>query len=152
MTGMDTVASTAGCRRSMNRCMPLLAKQPGPDGILPGILPSDESEEKDSYDRRFICVFCGATIASPHDLIEVDGAGIHDFANPDGVVFRIRCFSRADGCFPSGASTEAYTWFPGFSWRFAHCRGCGAQMGWRYESRASGFYGLILKHLTGGVA
>jgi hypothetical protein len=97
-------------------------------------------------------VFCGATIASPRDLIEVDGAGIHDFTNPDGVVFRICCFSRADGCFPSGASTEAYTWFPGFSWRCAHCRGCGAQMGWRYESRSSGFYGLILKNLAEGGA
>lgn len=148
MTRMEPAVTPAGYPRRP----PLLVKRPGPEGLLAEIAPEDGSQEKDSPDRRFICVFCGETIASPRDMIEVNGAGIHDFANPDGVVFRIRCFSRAEGCFPSGVPTEAHTWFPGFSWRYAHCRGCGAQMGWRYESSSSGFYGLILRNLAEGGA
>ncbi|HSV98488.1 MAG TPA: cereblon family protein [Spirochaetota bacterium] len=150
MTGMDPVGEAAGCRPYVDGCAPLLAKQPGPDCLPPGILPSGELNEKDSPGRRFVCVFCGETIAAPGDIIGVDGASVHDFANPGGVVFRICCFSRAGGCISAGAPTEAHTWFRGFAWRYAHCRGCGAQMGWRYESRHSGFYGLILKNLAEG--
>ncbi len=84
-------------------------------------------------------------------MIEVDGAGIHDFANPDGVVFRIRCFSRAEGCFSSGASTEAHTGSR-FFLALRALQGMWRADGLVYESRSSGFYGLILRNLAEGGA
>jgi len=139
-----------GDNRRAEQITPVRAKRPGADGLLPRDSYEDGPAAGESRDRRFICVFCGRTVAAPRDIIEVDGASVHEFANPDGVLFRICCFVKAEGCFASGDATGAHTWFRGYSWRYAHCRGCGVQLGWRYDSAASGFYGLILKHLAEG--
>ncbi|AMD91922.1 hypothetical protein [Desulfomicrobium orale] len=54
----------------------------------------------------------------------------------------------APGCRFEGEFTEAFTWFPGYAWRFALCAGCGTHLGWEFRDRTSGFAGLIVTELS----
>jgi len=80
--------------------------------------------------------------------MEVQGGYDHMFANPDGLVFRIGCFGYAEGCIDSGEHTREWSWFVGYSWKYALCASCGTHLGWLYRRDEECFYGLILKRLV----
>ncbi len=107
------------------------------------------AEEKD--ERVILCRNCRKKITSHRYIIEMDGRHQHTFANPEGVMFTIGCFSDAEGCVNRGTPTLEFTWFTGFSWRFSLCANCFMHLGWFYRSRTgNAFYGLILSHLLEG--
>jgi hypothetical protein len=64
------------------------------------------------------------------------------------VAFTFGCFEAAPGALPLGEATALHTWFPGYTWRVAHCRACGVHLGWRFGGGEPGFYGLILDRLV----
>lgn len=110
----------------------------------PGRLQADAPE-----DRGLYCVQCGALVTNGAARSERLGRHEHVFANPDDVVFRIGCFSRAPGCRAVGAATRRWSWFPGCSWRVAVCGACGVHLGWLYSCvGGERFHGLILAHLV----
>ena len=125
------------------------SRQPGPSTNTgkkeaPGETPFDAPAEK----PLIRCRSCGHGIADPDDRIAVDGAHIHTFANPHGIVFEIGCFSLADGCTVAGRFTDDFSWFRGFQWRLCACSACLTHLGWEYASTGgSGFFGLILDNL-----
>jgi hypothetical protein len=81
--------------------------------------------------------------------IAVDGGHAHGFVNPQGHVFQIGCFAAAPGCLPVGATSDYWTWFPGYAWQVVVCRSCTQHLGWRFRGGAGGdFYGLILARLV----
>jgi hypothetical protein len=86
-------------------------------------------------------------ITSTRERTEVGGAHEHTFANPYGIVYVIGCFARAPGCGFEGPPSAFFSWFPGYDWRMAVCRGCFAHLGWSF-GEAPDFYGLILERLT----
>ncbi len=48
----------------------------------------------------------------------------------------------------SSGSTAAFSWFPGYRWRYTFCAGCGAHLGWQFVGRADdAFWGLVLARL-----
>ena len=49
-----------------------------------------------------------------------------------------------------GDPTGDHTWFAGYLWCFALCRGCGRHLGWHYQSDGGGdnFFGLIKDRLS----
>lgn len=95
------------------------------------------------------CAACGRTVAWTEQAIEVQGAHRHDCINPHGLRFPIACFRHAPGCRELGPATPAWTWFRGYAWRIAVCRGCGGHLGWRYEAPGlSAFFGLIVDRLA----
>ena len=151
MTGFGLHAGPACDKRPLGPLAPVRAKRSGAEAALPESRGDGKPGAEESPDRRFVCVFCGRVIASPRDILEMNGSIVHEFFNPEGALFRICCFSRAEGCFVSGEPTRAHTWFGGYSWRYAHCGGCAVQLGWRYDSGAGGFFGLILKYLAEGL-
>ena len=110
--------------------------------------PADEAGEEEAAERLILCRECLFPITREEEQSEMAGARQHTFANPSGIVFTIGCFQRADGCLPVGPASDEFTWFPGFAWRVAICRGCLAHLGW-YFAAPSGvaFFGLILDHL-----
>lgn len=75
------------------------------------------------------------------------GALEHAFLNPDAHVYRIACYAEASGVTSLGEPTLKWTWFPGYAWCVALCRGCAHHLGWEYrgggEPRGT-FFGLIL--------
>ena len=100
-----------------------------------------------------ICRICSSTITRPFHRIMVNKSFSHAFANPQGDVFEIGCFTKAEGCIPVSDSSSEFTWFPGYSWKIGACTGCAAHLGWVFSLDNPGskslnhFYGLILDKL-----
>lgn len=105
-------------------------------------------EEAVGREKPILCGNCRHAVTSRAAAIEVIRSHEHTFYNPAGVVFRIGCFSVAKGCLTVGEPTCEFTWFPGFSWMYAHCEKCHIHLGWRFASEQDGsFFGLILNKL-----
>jgi hypothetical protein len=109
--------------------------------------PVSVTETLEQLDDTIRCRRCQHGITAGRYAIEVDGAHAHTFRNPAGWSFRLACFADAPGAAPSGRATHEHTWFSGYAWRFAHCGGCGAHVGWWFVGGADAFAGLVLARL-----
>ncbi len=100
-----------------------------------------------------ICRICSSIVTRPFHRIMVNNSFSHAFANPQGDVFEIGCFIRAQGCVPVSDFSSEFTWFPSYSWKIGACTGCAAHLGWVFSLDNPGskslnhFYGLILDKL-----
>jgi hypothetical protein len=99
-------------------------------------------------ERVWRCVACGRTIALDRDRISLEGAATRAFVNPAGVEYVIAGFREAEGCVADGERSTYWSWFAGFSWQVALCGGCGAHLGWNFQSDAQRFYGLLVDRLS----
>ncbi len=98
--------------------------------------------DDDDRDPPLVCCRrCDAVVARSSDRVVIGAGDLHTFVNPQGEVFELVCFAHADGAIAVGEATLAYTWFPGHAWRYAMCRSCAVQLGWRYDG-ATSFWGL----------
>jgi len=86
---------------------------------------------------------------------------IQTLRNPVEVVFDVVLISANAAAMstiaPMGASSSTQTWWPGYAWRHAHCRRCGAHIGWRYDRtdatcRIPAFFGLTMARPVRAVA
>ena len=93
------------------------------------------------------CAACSREIARLADRIAAAPDELHTFMNPQGEVFELVRFARADGARAFGRPSHQFSWYPGHAWRYAGCRGCGAQLGWCFEGAGaegpSHFWGLV---------
>lgn len=111
--------------------------------------PRQKEKEETHEEPYLLCCQCLHPITPKSARIAVNGAHMHTFANPHGIVFDIGCFQSAEGCAPVGAATDEFTWFAGYMWRIVLCRACLIHMGWMFTA-ADGegrFFGLIPDHL-----
>ncbi len=121
----------------------------GERGGASGAAPDPGTQDKTDLEaeKAIRCGACRHEITTADRIISVNGGHIHTFANPGGFVFDIGCFSDAPGCMNRGDFTSEFTWFAGYSWRFSLCSSCYAHLGWQYQGKEHGFYGLILANL-----
>jgi ribosomal protein L40E len=112
--------------------------------------PLSEDREEDAERRKvLVCRECGIHIADDAWRISVDGAHLHTYANPHGLVYDIGCFESAVGCVGVGPASSEFAWFRGYSWQVVICAGCMAHLGWFFQSSGGHFfYGLILDRLV----
>lgn len=117
--------------------------QEAPDAVL-------EREVEESTDDALYCAGCGHLVTRGRWALSMDGHE-HVFFNPAGQIFRVVCFAEAPGAADVGEPTDEFTWFKGYDWNFALCRGCATHLGWRYAGEASPrvFFGLIKNRLAG---
>ena len=106
----------------------------------------------DEHGPVLVCRGCGTRIARKNWIASVDGGSAERvFFNPAGVMMEVVTLTRAVNLAEEGVPTEEFSWFPGYAWRFAHCGGCGRQLGWRFLSRAGAapgaFWGLLRREL-----
>lgn len=113
------------------------------------IAPNEEIDAETGSDDPIFCAACRHLVTRGRWSIDMGG---HErvFINPAGRVFRIRCFDDAPGVENIGTPTLEHTWFPGYAWTFAHCRGCTRHIGWCFvgDKAPHEFYGLIKSALT----
>lgn len=132
--------------------------QPGWDGILclqrgqftqgtPGQETGTDDAEHPEEEDVLYCAECHAPITSRRHRIAVNEQYEHVFANPAGYIFHIACFREARGCMITGQETDYFTWFPGYTWRYALCGQCITLLGWAFRSQDSLFFGLIVDRL-----
>jgi hypothetical protein len=112
-------------------------------------LVSEHAQEADEDQEGWIlCRGCRIPVTRPSERRQVEGAHLHTFANPSGIVFEIGCFSAAPGCQYVGPPSDEFTWFRGYQWRIAVCRGCLNHLGWAFTTvGGDGFHGLIVDRL-----
>jgi hypothetical protein len=90
-----------------------------------------------------VCAACHMAVTSSREQIDCNGAHVHAFLNPAGVVYRIRCFATAPGVVPAGEASDYWTWFPGFRWQACLCKACFQHLGWSFRNADVQFFGLI---------
>lgn len=122
----------------------MLEQQPGRGG--PGASPAPADATGVAHSERLLCAACSATVTTTSSRTEVLGEHRHIFCNPAGLVFEIGCFADAPGAVAVGSAEHFFSWFPGYPWRLAHCRGCLAHLGWAYGD--GDFWGLVLERLV----
>ena len=112
--------------------------------------PKPEKRDHSGEDsgRLLVCGECLQAVTTGGARIEMSGGHVHTFANPHGVVFHIGCFAVAPGCQEASEPSPEFSWFPGYTWEVALCRGCGAHLGWLFRSGDSRFHALILDRLA----
>jgi hypothetical protein len=129
--------------------------------LIPGLLLFDPVTEENSKEKtkakpdtrpkkekRLFCAACRHPITHQDERIIVQGGHEHRFTNPQGIRYHVGCFREAAGCAAAGEATAEYTWFKGYAWRIAYCTHCHAHLGWRFQSDADYFHGLIVDRLT----
>jgi len=104
-------------------------------------------DAKPKKEKRLFCAACRHPITHQDERIMVQGGHEHTFTNPQGMTYHIGCFREAAGCAPSGEATVEFTWFRGYAWRIAYCAHCHVHLGWRFQSDADYFHGLIVNRL-----
>jgi hypothetical protein len=107
-----------------------------------------DAGEGGGVDRELVCSVCAARITNEQHRTERAGAHEHTFANPYGIVHRVRCFAAASGLSELGVPETAFTWFPGYSWQIAHCASCQVHIGWIFRCAGDLFYGLVADRLV----
>lgn len=108
-----------------------------------------KESEQPRHGQNLCCGYCRRQVTREDLRIPVQGSHQHVYSNPHGIVFEIGCFASASGCQAVGVPTEEWTWFRGFAWQIAICKGCGEHLGWRYSNTGSDtFFGLILGRLA----
>jgi hypothetical protein len=109
-----------------------------------------KTETEETTDDVINCAMCGHLVTRGRWRLDIDGHE-HVFFNPAGRVFRVLCFREAPGAADQGDPTGEFTWFKGYKWNFAHCRGCNAHLGWRFTGTVAPpvFFGLIKGKLAG---
>lgn len=120
--------------------------------LTPGTVTAPEGAEgaqsSTEEERWARCAACGARLAPERARLEVNGAHEHEFMNPAGLRFRVACFSAAPGCVAEGEPSAVWSWFPGWAWQIALCRGCSAHVGWSFAGSASTFHGLVCDRIV----
>jgi hypothetical protein len=107
-----------------------------------------KESEKELKDDNVYCAICDNVISNIKEKTTVAGSFQHTFTNPSNYIFNIGCFKSAPGCSSKGLFTDQFTWFNGYSWKYALCGSCGSHLGWVYRDRGkSGFFGLILDRI-----
>jgi hypothetical protein len=86
-------------------------------------------------------------------MILVAGDTRHQHVNPEGTECDFYTFSSCPGAVALGEATDAYTWFPGYSWRVAMCMNCGFHLGWHYELVSNAqppmeFWGILVDNVV----
>lgn len=119
-----------------------------PDLVLPDIDSDAKESDTGNGGGVFLCCKCMKIVTFASEKTAVNGSYNHGFANPHGLFFEISCFKNAPGCVYSNESSSEFTWFKGFSWRIAACRGCMNHLGWLFTSAKSSFHGLIADRLV----
>jgi hypothetical protein len=127
-------------------------RAPSKEKPAKGTTSHTEDEDIVRYPERqgpVLCSQCRTMITSTTEIMSIQGSHGHTFANPEGILFQIGCFRSAPGCGHIGEATEEWSWFKGFRWRVALCRGCLTHLGWLYASGSGDqFHGLILNRLV----
>jgi hypothetical protein len=104
----------------------------------------DTSAESASQgDGQVRCKKCRTVLTKAASAIAAGGAHEHNFRNPQGYSFAVRCFQEADGCVSAGDPMDKDCWFPGYAYTFAVCGNCGEHLGWFYFGGGPTFVGLI---------
>ncbi|HEU4732122.1 MAG TPA: cereblon family protein [Kofleriaceae bacterium] len=104
-------------------------------------------ETRTPDDDALRCVVCAHRITERAYRQDRSGAHEHTFVNPAGFTFQIGCFLAAPGCAHVGPTSEAFSWFPGWSWQVAICSRCRAHVGWIFRCGGEQFHGLIIAAL-----
>ncbi|XP_001603993.2 protein cereblon isoform X1 [Nasonia vitripennis] len=106
-------------------------------------------------DRILVCSNCEKHIGNQSDLFPMSKEGPQStFCNSGGFIHDTVTLYQAKNLTLNAEPPSAeYSWFPGYAWTIATCKGCGIHMGWQFTAdkdktlRPSAFWGLTRRGL-----
>ncbi|GAB4263724.1 MAG: hypothetical protein Kow0092_14860 [Deferrisomatales bacterium] len=143
---MGTPAAVTGSRGGSLRALRAEGRPPRKASPTPG--PDVGETHAGATGGRLLCRVCATPITDLSQRLAPAGAFVHRKVNPAGVEFTFGCFRSARGAAVTGSPTWGHSWFVGYAWSFALCRGCAVHLGWFYEGSEPSFFGLILDRLV----
>lgn len=122
--------------------------EPHPSLRASHAVPLNEDEIENSLDRSIHCATCATYLTHSKHAIRVDAAHEHSFVNPQGYLYRIRCFGFVDNVSSAGEPSREFTWFSGYAWTVLLCRQCSQHVGWQFDAVSARFYVLIVDRVV----
>lgn len=95
-----------------------------------------------------VCRACGIGLAASADATTVGGHHHHSFINPEGYIYRVRCFTKVRNVVTVGIPSSDFTWFAGHTWLVLACATCACHVGWQFDSESSKFFALIADRIA----
>ena len=131
-----------------SRGLEFLRWQPTPGQPGRGTATASVDEPEAETAGAIVCRQCLHTITFSTEQRIINGSHLHTFANPEGIIFEIGCYRKANGCGYIGSASSEFTWFSGYVWRIAVCGACLVHLGWRFSGTDGHFFhGLITSRL-----
>ncbi|EZA51920.1 protein cereblon isoform X2 [Ooceraea biroi] len=105
-------------------------------------------------DKIYECASCESLIGRQSHMFPMNREGPQGtYVNPGGVLHETITFYHVVGVMlsDSNPSTE-YSWFPGYAWTIASCKGCRRHVGWKFTAvqndlKPKRFWGLTRRSL-----
>ncbi|XP_012267633.2 protein cereblon [Athalia rosae] len=105
-------------------------------------------------DRLLTCSSCDDFIGKQSDVFPMNKEGPQSaYCNPAGIIHETVTLYKAQGLILNDEVPQTeYSWFPGYAWTIALCKGCHGHMGWKFTAvhsdlRPQAFWGLTRKSL-----
>ncbi|KAL8602511.1 hypothetical protein ACOMHN_065383 [Nucella lapillus] len=81
------------------------------------------------------CVACTQQVARKEDVFSMSREGpLGAYVNPQGHVHETLTVYKANNLSLLGRPSTEHSWFPGYAWTIAQCRGCASHMGWKFTA------------------
>lgn len=114
----------------------------------PNVVSRQQGESESSLDRSIHCATCATRLTHAKCAIVVNAAHEHSVINPQGCLYRIRCFNSVENVSPAGEPSQEFTWFPGYAWTVLLCRQCSQHVGWQFDAANARFFVLIVAQIV----
>lgn len=104
--------------------------------------------------ENFCCAACNNVICHKSDVFPMSSSGPQQsFVNSGGFVHDTLTVKTARGLIQEYGWSKEFSWFPGYSWRMAHCDHCNRHIGWCYKRlitdvKPKKFFGLSRANVT----
>ncbi|XP_003747722.1 protein cereblon [Galendromus occidentalis] len=85
---------------------------------------------------KICCAECLSEISTKDHMFSMSTSGAQGtFVNMAGYIHEMLTVRLVDGVSYVGASSEHYSWFPGYAWHIIECAECGMHVGWRFSTQ-----------------
>jgi len=125
------------------------------------VLAMDCAEQRLRYELGLLARFsalccrrCGAEVAAQDDIFSMSQEGPQSaYVNPGGYVHETLTLYKTRRLYLVGETSTEYSWFPGYAWTIAQCKGCHCHMGWKFTSThkrltPKKFWGISRRNIT----
>jgi len=104
--------------------------------------------------KAFVCSTCRAPLGKHTDIVPMNKEGLQAaYCNPAGAIHEtVTLYHAKNIVLNREPPSTVCSWFPGYAWTIASCKGCGFHVGWLFTAtnedlKPRRFWGLTRRSL-----